>query len=332
MITITTKGSDFKVDLGTGDILYYPIDDITQRAISTTVELYLQGDLVHSFKSSDFASPSGTAEQIADAISALSNISSQDFLLEVSKGNREKHSIVIIDGRNADVGTSSLVDVGMKNEDFNWLTAASSLEAISTSTSDTAAGTGCRKITVEGLDANFDPITADIVMNGTTVTASTVPTFIRVNKVTCIENGAYASTGSGSNDGDITIRVSGAGAIQSFISKPTDLMGAGASQDVKYTIPNNHIAIVTGVGFNVNSIKQAKLLFLSRQGADVIAAPFTPKVIASIIDGGSGRHSIPKEELNTLIIGKTDIWAASIATANNTEVAARIVILLIDQS
>lgn len=326
-VTITTKGSDLKVDKGT-EINYYPIDDIRQRVIGTKVELYLEGSIqpIESFDESEFVSPSGTAQQISDAISVLSTIITQDFLIEVGKGNIENHSIAVLSGRNISVSTS-LVDIEMSGSSFTWPTVAATLEAISDDIADDAAGAGARKIIVKGLDANFDLIEEEITMNGTSPSVATTAVFIRVNDVEVTETGTYGSTSGGSNTGNITVRISGGGATLGFISN--DLLGNGVDTDGKYTVPNGHIAIVVGVGLNVTSNKEAKLLFQVRAGADIVSAPFTNRRIASVIDGGSGRHSIPKEELNSIIQGKTDIWSSSVATAVNTEVSVRAVLLLI---
>ena len=71
MITITAQGSDVKIDLGNGIIEYHPSGDLTQRTAGDKVELYLNGKQLHSFKNTDFTSPTGTAEQIGDAIAVL---------------------------------------------------------------------------------------------------------------------------------------------------------------------------------------------------------------------------------------------------------------------
>lgn len=259
----------------------------------------------------------------------VDGLPTQDYLIGVGEGLYPDRSIVIISGRNADVDTS-VVDIGMADIIFPWLTTAATMEAISDDAADDAGGLGARVITVQGLNATFDLIEEDITMNGTSATIATTALFIRINRVIVKETGTYAATGTGSNTGNITIRVSGGGATQSFISN--DIGGAGFSQDVKYTIPNNHIAIVLGVGFNVSSSKIGKLVFNTRAGADIVAAPFTTRVVSSIIDGESGRNDVPREELGSTLPEKTDIWGSAIATAVNTEISARIALLLIDQS
>ena len=326
-VTITVKGSDFKVDEGT-EINYYPIDDIQQRSIGTTVELLLNGDLVKSFKEGDFVSPTGTAEEISDEISNMSSIATGDFSVDVSQGKIENHSIIIVAGRNIDVGTS-LVDIGMENTIFDWINSAVKLEAISDDAADDAAGAGARIICIKGLDDNFDQIEELVTMNGLSATVETTLSFRRVNKVEVVTSGTFATSSGGSNVGSITIRESGAGNTAAFISN--DLLGSGRSQDARYTIPRGHEAVVLGVGLNVSSSKIGKLLFQVRPAADIVAAPFSPRLVTTIIDGESGRHSVPESELKSTVKEKTDIWASSIATGVNTEASVRIVLMLIDK-
>ena len=251
----------------------------------------------------------------------------KDFMLEVAKGNIAGHSVVIIEGRNQDVDTG-LVDIGMEDVNFTWLTTALTLEAISDDPNDTAAGTGARVITVKGLDSSFNLIEEDITMNGTSASIATTALFIRVNRTEVKDGGTYASTSGGSNEGNIIVRPSGGGATQSFV--PSSFNGTGVSNDAKYTIPADHIVIVLGIGMNVNSSKIAQLLFQIRPGADITSAPFTSKRVVAVVDGESGRSDIPKEELEATLPEKTDVWATAAATSVNTEVSARIKLLLID--
>lgn len=250
----------------------------------------------------------------------------QDFLIEVAKGDVPNNSLVIVNGKNDNVDTS-VIDIGMESTNFTWLTSATTLEAISDDADDTIAGSGARIITVFGLDSDFNPIEEDIEMNGNTVTSATSKSFIRVNSVVVKECGTYATTGAGANIGNIIIRVVSGGATQSFISN--ELVNNGISQDFKYTVPNGHKVIVQGVGLVVEGSKVGKLIFQTRRGADIVVAPFTSKITVAIIDGESGGHNIPKSQTSVPIIGKTDIWGSAIATSVNTEVSARMLLLLI---
>ena len=71
-ITITLEGTDLKIDDGS-QINYRPVSDVRQRVVGTTIELYENGERFRADLATDYSSPSGTAEQIADAISQFSS-------------------------------------------------------------------------------------------------------------------------------------------------------------------------------------------------------------------------------------------------------------------
>lgn len=250
----------------------------------------------------------------------------KDYLIRVGNKEIDGQSLLRLSGRNIDVDTA-LADIGMEDVLFTWPTSVSTLEAISSNADDTLAGTGARIITVNGLDSNFDEISENINMNGTSVTSATSATFIRVNSVTVKEAGTYADTDVGSNEGDITIRISGGGATLAFISN--DPSGVGFNQDFKFTIPTNKTGIIIGASVNVDATKQAKLHILVRENADIIVAPFSPKRIAASVIQSEARD-VPNENLNSLLAAKTDIWASGIGNAVNTEMEVTMTILLLD--
>lgn len=119
---------------------------------------------------------------------------------------------------------------------YPFLSAASKLEILSASASDAAAGTGARVMMIAGLDANYNPISENITLNGTTAVA-TINSYLRVNGLNIV------SAGSGlTNAGDITLRVQGAGAIQA-IARAT----FGYSKSCVYTVPAGFTFLVTDV-------------------------------------------------------------------------------------
>jgi len=216
----------------------------------------------------------------------------------------------------------------MRDVNFSWLTVGTTMVAGSDNANDTLLGTGARKIEIEGLEAvTFNPITEVIEMAGTTQTAATTQSFIRINKTRVIEAGTYAGTTVGANNGNISVAPSGGGAVQSFIADVE--IDPGASQDFKYTVPNGYTAIIVGVGANIDSAKTGNIIFNVRPDADIISAPFTSKTSTINIAGLAGLHTVQKELLNDKLLAKTDVWASGIAGVNNTEMAISARLLLI---
>jgi len=134
-------------------------------------------------------------------------------------------------GYNADIdaGTEDLWQGGGVK---TFPTTAGAVTIVSTSASDAAAGTGAIAVVVEGLDANYTPISETLLLNGVSNVVG-AQLFFRVNRayVTIVGSG-------GVNAGDISGTVGGN--TQFFIAA-----GFGATQDGHYTIPAGYTMLVT---------------------------------------------------------------------------------------
>lgn len=119
---------------------------------------------------------------------------------------------------------------------YPFQTSATKLEILSASASDTAAGTGARTMMIAGLDTNFNPISEVITMNGTTPVQS-ANTYLRVNGLNIMTSGSGHT-----NAGDITLRVTGAGATQAIARA-----GYGYAKQCVYTVPAGNTLLVTDV-------------------------------------------------------------------------------------
>lgn len=124
-----------------------------------------------------------------------------------------------------------------------WPTSAGTLSCVSDSAEDdeneaTPPGTGVWSIRVEGLDGNFDEISEDIVMTGTTPATGTL-SFFRVNRAYVIECGS-----GGINAGNISISVGGN--LQAYIEA-----NQGQTHQTHYTVPRNKVLLVTKYAIGV---------------------------------------------------------------------------------
>jgi hypothetical protein len=213
-------------------------------------------------------------------------------------------SVVQKFGHIDDLG-SSLEDVWATGGIYSYPTSASTLEAISTSTNDTAAGSGARTLRVEGLDANFEEISEDITMNGTSATTATTAAFLRVNRAYVLTTGTYG-TGSA---GNITIRISSAGATQATINNVTADTIAwdyGQTQLARYTVPAGKIAFMSKVTVQAEANKRADIAMYQRQNADTVSAPFSAR---RVFYSSEGLSNFAEQEFDGPIFfpEKTDI-------------------------
>lgn len=132
-------------------------------------------------------------------------------------------------GRNPDVDSASPEHVWEGGGDYTWIATAETVSVVSSDANDTAAGTGARTVTIEGLDSNWDLMSETIVLNGVTPVVSS-SSWWRINR-------AYVATvGTGYvNAGDITGTGSDSSDVHFKIT--ADL---GQSQLGFYTVPNGY--------------------------------------------------------------------------------------------
>lgn len=134
---------------------------------------------------------------------------------------------------------------------YPWMTAATSLEAVSAGASaanDAAAGTGARTITVSGLDINGAEISEVVTMNGTTA-VPLVTQFYRINGV------SLTTVGTGlRNAGEIRIRDLGGANTRAVIpiSTVADL-SPGVDKGSQYTVPAGHALLIYDIDIQINS-------------------------------------------------------------------------------
>jgi len=163
------------------------------------------------------------------------------FPFGATLGRVAGHSRVAAYGFNGAPAAGADVWVGQGAYPFQ--TSAQSLEILSSSASDAAAGTGARTVTVQGLDANFNAVQETVTLNGTSVVAL-VNSYLRINNV------QVATAGSGgANAGTVTLRVAGAGASQAVMSP-----GVGYAKQAIYTVPNGFSLLLTDLFFAVGGV------------------------------------------------------------------------------
>lgn len=151
-------------------------------------------------------------------------------------------------GNNPDIDTTTYPeDIWPVGGFYPWPTAATLLQIVSTSTSDTPTGTGAATILITGLDANYVAQTETITLNGTTPVVSTKQ-FLRVNGALVMSKGT-GTTAYATNVGDIDIKNN---------TTPTDILariqaGSGISRSSVYTVPAGFTLAVNSVFLGINN-------------------------------------------------------------------------------
>jgi hypothetical protein len=157
-----------------------------------------------------------------------------DFRLAVALGLVNGANRVTIVGAALDMPIiSSTIMLWEAQSAYPWQTSAQSLEILSSSATDSAAGTGARTATIKSLDGNYVEQITVVTLNGTTpVALPGTHQFINGMQI--------SSSGTGhTNAGNITLRVAGAGATLGFIAATF-----GVAHAYQYTVPAGKLLVI----------------------------------------------------------------------------------------
>jgi len=154
----------------------------------------------------------------------------EPFELQVSRGGITNHSPVNILAYGTTPSTANLfrtVWENMSTTDYVFPSSAITMNLVSDTVGDTAT------ITIVGLDANYNPLTENLILNGTT-NVPTVKQYFRINSI-------FVSTGSATNPtGNITLSNTGGTVTYAKIGTATvngTTSSIGISQMAIYTVP-----------------------------------------------------------------------------------------------
>jgi len=166
----------------------------------------------------------------------------------VASGNIGSDIRVAIYGNNPDVDTEDTPSyVWAGGPTYNWMTAMTYLEVVSSSSSDASAGVGARTVLITGLNDSYQIITASVVMTGT-VPVAVGPQFYRINSAQILTAGTDKI-----NVGDITIRDLGGGTIRGIMPA-----GIGNLSQCVYTVPDGYNLLVMSVLASINRVGAAR--------------------------------------------------------------------------
>lgn len=222
--------------------------------------------MVARYGDADFRA--GDQDKVNDAQGDLYLPFVMDALVAIGFDQLPKYLRVAALGNNPDVDTDTVPeDVWSGGGVYPWMTANTSLEIVSGSVNDAAAGTGARTVMINGLNDSYEPVTQTVTLNGTTPVALPTQMF-RIN------NALILTSGTGQvNAGVITIRDAGAGTTRAIIP-----LGYGITRQSQYTVRAGYTLQIVSSLFNVQ-----------RQGADPGAT------VAVWTRGSNGTYRMPLE-------------------------------------
>lgn len=157
---------------------------------------------------------------------------------------------------------------------YNWIPSARNLEIVSSSASDTLAGTGVQKVLVSGLDANYSQISETVSMNGTTAVAL-ANQYLRINRAVSAQAGSAQV-----NQGNISIRDTGGGTLRAIIPIVLAGIGIGITSQSAYTVPAGYTLIIESMILSINrntgnTVNNVTVRTWSRSAAGVLMLPLS---------------------------------------------------------
>ena len=215
---------------------------------------------------------------------------SEEFYLQVARGDIYKHTIVRKFGGNSSTGTS-FVPVTLGGVFPTPQTAITLRVKAGGNAADTAAGAGAREVTLIGVDGNGAYLAETLATAGASASAATTNAFLRLTEIFVSKSGTYASATSGSHVGDIVIEDSGGG--EDWGNIDASEFPNGISEIGAYTVPLGFTAYVLSARVSTDAGKSADIIQFVRQNILETSAPYSPMVGVVHAVGVSGDQEIP---------------------------------------
>jgi hypothetical protein len=255
---------------------------------------------------------------MARELSSISRFGlTEPFELQVARGQITGHRSVVVFGYNPDVDQTR-VTVWPHTGIIPFPAAALQMKVSSSSTDDTAAGTGARTVYVEGLDANHREISETVTLNGQTEVLTT-QSFLHIND-------AYvASAGSGNSAaGDIYF---GTGTVTAGVPATVyDLIKFDYNRRItgSYTIPAGYTGYLVQGLFSAGQAGGSAQVVgrLLRIGADNIRRA----VAITTVNNGVADYTF---EYPVAIPEKTTLEATAQGSSNNNEASSMFILVLV---
>lgn len=246
-----------------------------------------------------------------------------EFLMEVSKGHVDKHSLVHKFGRNAAVPNGTWELVANRSATAFFLSSPTTVRVKAGDAADTAGGTGAREVTIEGLDDNLARVSEAVATAGTSASAATTTAFWRVDRAYVTACGTY---GSPFNAAAVVIENSAG--TQDLLQIEA---GESQTQYCMYSVAAGTKAYLLSVDITVDAAKAADIRLFTRSDLSVTAAPVSAQRLRHYWDGVQGNSIYKPRSPELSVDGACDIWVEARGGGVGTEVTASFELLLVTQ-
>lgn len=178
---------------------------------------------------------------------------------------------------------------------------------VSTDVNDTSAGSGAREVRVIGIDADWNILSEDIPLNGTTAVES-ANNFRRIHTMFVIESGSSTVANIG------TITVNHFPTTANVFA--TILPYVGSSNYAVYTVPENFVGIIRDIKVEIKRSQSAQIegsLWVRQDGASPrFQRPFSASNDSPHFDDPYGGLSFPAKTDIALVVNSSSANSISV--------------------
>lgn len=203
----------------------------------------------------------------------MSYVGSSDWALDVSKGLVPGHVVNVKFGYNESVGTTFVPISAGGIYRTPQVSAATQLRVKAGDANDTAAGSGARSVFIQGLNALGEEVSETLVTAGTSASANSTNSYIRLYRAFVASSGTYVSQSAGSHAADIVIE--NAAGTEDWLTIRATSFPRGQSTVGVYTVPLGYTAYLMGAVVDSSASKAVDVLVYQRANILETAAPYT---------------------------------------------------------
>lgn len=221
-------------------------------------------------------------------------------------------------------GESGTLSAGVEEEYWpaggtrTRLTAAETMDVVSSSVQDSIGGTGVSFVQIKGVDADYNLVTEVVVLTGTTP-VTTTNSFFSIYQMVGIPGLASGKN----NAGLITATSSSTSAEQCRI-----LATVGVSQVSHFTVPAGYTGFITQIILSMYRVSGTSPEYgeaIFRQGIHAIGAEVSPvrSSVSSIVP------NIYDKPMPLVVAQKDELWLTGISDKNGARMAVQYDIVLL---
>ena len=243
----------------------------------------------------------------------------QEWVMRIADRQDTNRYIVHKFGGNDSVTTT--LQAICHGGDYQMPTNAQPLQIASDDNLDHSNATGLRKIRIEGLGENWEVITNDVFLQGTT-NVILPSNFLRVYRLYGLESGSYGTYTTGSQMGGITLQNTNGVDTWAVLPEIETGIGSGQSQITAFTVPAGWKAYICSFFFMVDSGKTVNLYLLARFNADNVTASFDPTRMQNEFLGVVGSFALNPDtpigpfpsHTDIVLVGQTSSGTAAVTS------------------